>query len=112
MIRATTPKHQFIFNVDPTEFEKILITYKQGDRIVLEKTELDLTFEENTIGSTPDVEYVAWFRLTQEETNLFTTTGSSTYQVQVRVLTVNGEALASDKKKIVIQDVLNDEVLV
>ena len=112
MIRATTPKHQFIFNVDPTEFEKILITYKQGENVVMEKTESDLTFEEGTNECTNETEYIAWFRMTQEETKKFDATCGSICQVQVRVLTVNGEALASDKKTISVQDVLNDKVLV
>lgn len=111
MIRATTPKHQFVFNVDPTEFEKILITYKQGGKIVLEKTEADLEFEEELCECTNTVKYVASFRLTQEETKKFNATGGSICQVQVRILTVNGEVLASDKKNISVQDVLNDEVL-
>ena len=112
MIRATTPKHSFIFTVDPSEFDKILITYKQGGNIVLEKTEADLTFEEQENPCSGETEYVAWYRLSQEETKLFSPTGGTNCQVQVRVLTNEGEALASDKKTISVQDVLNDEVLV
>lgn len=112
MIRATTPKHSFIFAEDPAQFEKILITYKQGGNIVLEKTQDDLTFEEQENPCSGETEHVAWYRLSQEETKLFSPTGGGTCQVQVRVLTPGGEALASDKKNISVQDVLNDEVLV
>lgn len=111
MIRATTPKHIFTFETDPSLFEKILITYVQGDNIVMEKTKEDLTFEPviNAFGDT--VGYSAWFRLTQEETKGFLAGAGKQVSVQVRVLTAAGEALASDKKSFSVQDVLNDEVL-
>ena len=37
MIRLTTPTHTFLFDSDPTEYAKILVTYAQGNRIVMEK---------------------------------------------------------------------------
>ena len=104
MIRATTPIHQFIFDTDPELFDRILITYAQNGRIVLEKEKEDLTFEEQT----EEGKYPAYVRLTQEETKLFS---ERTVNIQVRVLTQGGEALASDKKAIKVEDVLNDEVL-
>lgn len=103
MIRATTPTHRFIFDQNPDLFEKILITYAQSGRIVLEKGKDDLTFEEQS-----EEQYPAYVQLTQEETNLFRT---SPVTVQVRVLTTGGEVLASEKKTIKVEDVLNDEVL-
>ena len=53
--------------------------------------------------------YIGWYRLTQEETKLF----SARYecQVQIRVLDYSNNALASDISDINIHDVLNDEVL-
>ena len=45
MIRATTPKHVFLFDADPSVYSKILITYQQNGAIVLEKTKDDLTFD-------------------------------------------------------------------
>ena len=114
MIRATTPKHIFLFEpyTDPADFAKILITYTQGDKIVLEKTKDDLTME--TIideGTNELLGYKAWFRMTQEETKLFQANSGKNVKVQVRALTVEGEALASDKRIVTVQDVLNDEVL-
>ncbi len=103
MIRATTPTHRFIFDQNPELFERILITYAQNGRIVLEKEKEDLTFEEPTEG-----QYPAYVQLTQEETNLFK---ASTVTVQVRVLTTGGDVLASEKKSIGVENVLNDEVL-
>lgn len=112
MTRATTPTHYFLFEEDPESYPTILITYAQGNNIVLEKHKEDLTIE----SIEPDdprcnANYRAYYRLTQEETNLFSGTPGSPIYVQVRVLTEDGEALASVKKQISIQDVLNDEVL-
>lgn len=105
MYRATTPRHTFVFNVNPEEtFQKILVTYAQDNEIVLEKGKEDLTF--TTSGAS---EYEATLTLTQEETKLFN--NKSSVKVQVRVLTYNGEAAASTKMTIPVNDVLNDEVL-
>lgn len=112
MIRATTPKHSFLFTTDPSEFTRILITYAQGGSIVLEKEKDDLTFEETTSPCTGEPVWAASYRLTQEETKKFLANSGKQVTVQVRVLTGSGEALASDKKSITVVDVLNDEVLV
>lgn len=109
MIRATTPKHVFVFDTDPSGFKTILITYKQGDRIVLEKHKEDLIFDPHEDGSD---EYTAWFRMTQEETKSFVLSNGPRVLVQVRALTYDEEALASDKISVLVKDVLNDEVLV
>lgn len=111
MIRATTPIHTFIFKEDPSRYERILITYAQGGSIVMEKEKNDLTIESLPIGPGNAGMYKAYYRLTQEETKKFQANGGKQVQVQVRVLTNSGEALASDKKTISVQDVLNDEVL-
>jgi hypothetical protein len=100
MIRATTPTHTFELPFDYEQFvSKILITYKQGKDIILEKTENDISFSGNTVS----------FELTQEETNLFN--GEMIVDIQVRVLTKGGEALASETWHKTVNDVLNDKVL-
>lgn len=106
MIRATTPYHEFVFTENPTEFTRILITYSQEETIVLEKEKDDLTIIEN-----PEVEgqYIASFRMTQEEANLFEV---GAVRVQVRVLMANGDALASAISTMKIEEVLDDEVLI
>ena len=111
MYRATTPKHSFIFDVNPeTTFQRILITYSQNDNIVLEKQKEDLTFEEGTDCEDNPV-WIASLRLTQEETKKFAANPGNQVSVQIRALTNAGEALASEKKKFSVQDDLNDEVL-
>lgn len=99
MIRATTPTHRFTLPFDyNTYVKKILITYSQSGEIVLEKKENDVQIDGNIVSYT----------LTQEETKLFS---NGYVSVQVRVLTLNNEALASEKYSMHIDNVLNDEVL-
>ncbi len=111
MIRATTPKHVFIFESDPSSYKRILITYSQNGRIVMEKEKDELTIEEIKNAFNDITGYAVWFRLTQEETKSFASGANKMVTVQVRVLTETDEALASDKKTFSVQDVLNDEVL-
>lgn len=111
MIRATTPTHRFFFDVDPEEsFQKILITYAQNGQIVLEKHESDLSFESCEDFSGKSV-YIASLKLTQEETNLFNAKPKGTVSIQVRAITPEGDAVASDISNISVENVLNDEVL-
>ena len=104
MFRATTPTHQFVFADDPDEFSRILITYSQGGEIVLEKEKTDLTIEQTGGGR-----FRAFYTLTQEESSLFF--AGTDVLVQVRALTSDGIAVASEIKRLRVDDVLNDEVL-
>lgn len=111
MFRATTPKHTFLFDVDPdATFKEILITYAQNGQVILDKRKADMTFTEGTDidGNTT---YLASVQLTQQETNLFKTKNGPKVTVQVRVLTTDDEVFAFDKMTVSLQDVLNDEVL-
>lgn len=109
MFRATTPKHTFLFDVDPdVNYSNILITYAQGNGTVLEKQKSDLTFEGSQVIDGETV-YLASLQLTQEESKKFQAV--KTVNVQVRALTYNGEAVACDKIPVSVKDVLNDEVL-
>ena len=71
----------------------------------------DLTFETVTDRLNKTL-YQASFKLTQEETKRFSAKPKNMVDIQVRALTIGGDAMASDKKSISVQDVLNDEVLV
>lgn len=112
MIRATTPIHTFLFDEDPEQYAKILITYSQNNINVLEKEKEDLTIEQiEGDFSCHRGAYRAWYRLTQEETKKFRAGAGKPVYVQVRVLTEAGEALASEKRMIQLQDVLDDREL-
>ena len=110
MIRATTPTHSFIFSTDPEEFVKILVTYAQKDRIILEKTESDMTFFKGQTYNGDD-RWVAFYKLTQEEANMFHTYYDKSVNVQVRAMADDGTVYASEIKRFPLKDVLNDEVL-
>lgn len=139
MIRATTPTHQFCFGegFDNTSFSKILITYTQNGVVKLEKDEDDLEWttpasqsssgsgsESNqsvpisvgSIGGVQDLTIggkrygsIASVTLTQAETKGFDPLYD--VEIQVRVLTTEGDALASPILRRKVFDVLNDEVL-
>ena len=98
MYRATTPTHAFKLPFEANMLKEIRITYAQGDTIVLEKTEADCTLSGNTVS----------LMLTQEETLLF---NAERVNIQMRVLTTDGVVMASNKKSVIVQDVLNEEVL-
>ena len=100
MIRATTPTHTFNIPFASEIISDILVTYKQGEKIVLEKRKADLT-NSGTEWS---------YRLTQSETASFT--AGEAVLIQIRVTTLGGEAVASDIYKLAVNQVLNDEVLV
>lgn len=101
MKRATTPTHIFTLPFSYSEtVSKCLITYKQNDEIVLTKTEKDIQVEN-------DKDIVV--KLTQEETISFKP--NTLVKMEIRVLTKNGDALASNIMQKAVEDVLNDEVL-
>lgn len=99
MRRGTTPTHTFDIGMDTAELAQLVVTYCQGDKTVLEKRLADCKLD----GTTVIVE------LTQEETLLFR--ASREVQIQMRVLTNTGNALASDIISKSVDDVLNSEVL-
>lgn len=100
MYRATTPTHTFELPFNYEQYvNKILITYKQGNDIILEKTEKEVQYNGNSV----------YFKLTQAETNLFDS--GNVVRVQVRVLTKGNESLASEEMLIMAKEVLNDKVL-
>lgn len=98
MIRATTPTHTFSLPIETNTIKSLLVTYKQGEDIVLEKTKEDCTLTGSTIKLT----------LTQEETKMFS---PERVKIQLRVLTNDNVSLASKVKTKTVEDVLNDVVL-
>ena len=96
---GTTPKHTFTLPFDTSLIKTVQVTYKQGDKIVLKKKTEACTLDGATIS----------YRLTQEETFLFDQ--ETTVRIQVRVLTHDGQAPASDVMYRSPQECLDDEVL-
>lgn len=99
MMRASTPTHEFELECGKETIKRLLVTYMQNDKIVLEKTENDVSWNGN----------VAYCRLTQEETLKFD--DKQSVEIQVRVLTVDGCAPPTQIFRLPCSRVLNPEVL-
>lgn len=100
MRRGTTPTHTFQLPVDAATLEEVKIIYAQSGKEVLSKTKKHCSLNGTSVSVT----------LTQEETLKFST--CSPCEIQVRTLTQDGEAKASDIIKIDVYPVLDGGVLV
>jgi hypothetical protein len=96
---GSTPKHEFTLPFDISLVKQFKVTYKQNGKVVLEKHLSDFGASDNTLSVT----------LTQEETFLFIE--GVNVEIQARVLTVGGDALASDIRMITAEKCLDKEVL-
>lgn len=102
MIKATTPTHSFTFPEEIRNYEKVLVTYSQRGKVVLEKTKDDfLIYDES-----PNTGMIT---LTQEETNLFDRLVNA--EVQIRAKDLGGNVSASKMMTIFVNPVLNEEIL-
>ena len=111
LYRATTPKHTFVFDMDPEEsFKTMLASYEQAGAVVLEKSMEDMVFQCEQ-DEDENVFYTATVTLAQEESNLFLANRKSPVYLQLRAITVNDEALISEPYVFEVQRALNDEVL-
>ena len=97
--RGTTPKHIFTIPFDVSLISDLRISYGQSGKEIVVKSKKDCTLDEQTITVV----------LTQEDTFKFDCTKQ--VQVQVRVLTLGGEALNSDILILDVDQCLNTEVL-
>ena len=100
MIRGTTPTHTFNIPFDTSMVKEVKVTYAQDDTVVLEKRTSDCELDGQRIIVT----------LTQEDTFLFDC--KKAVEIQIRVLTVGGDALGSVPEKVGVSKCLDDEVLV
>lgn len=99
MVLATTPTHEFELSIGRETIKKILITYSQNKKVVLEKTEGDVSWNGN----------IAYVTLTQEETLKFDPEDS--VEIQLRVLSYNDGVIPSPTFIVPVGRVLNSEVL-
>lgn len=99
MRRGTTPTHKFTLPFEVGACSKIRVIYAQGDIVKIVKKECDVETSGNTISVT----------LTQADTLRLKCTLKT--EIQVRVLTHNGESLASDIITVDTDRCLSDEVL-
>lgn len=99
MIRGTTPTHIFDLSIDTAIIDKIRIIYAQSDEVLLVKERDDCQFDESTVT----------VRLSQEETLLFD--WQKLIQIQIRVLTKDGDVLATRVKQVSAEKCLESEVM-
>ena len=100
MYRLTTPQHRFNLPLETERIADLIVSYGQGRTEVLNKRKDNCALEGNTV----------IVKLTQQETKLFKP--DVPVKIQIRLLTVDGEALASCEYLVKCKDVLNDEVLI
>ena len=104
MYRVTTPTHTFTLPIQTATCKEIQVTYKQGETTILKH------YQNATLpsGMTLDGKNVI-IKLTQEETKAF----NARFGVvaQVRVLTNDDDAFASQIFTVSVNDVLNEEIL-
>ena len=99
IIRGTTPTHTFTLPIDSDQCVKVRIIYAQ-DNVVLIKIDGDrVAYSGDTVSC----------KLTQEETQALDC--MKLCDVQVRVLTVAGDAMASEIIRVKVGRCLDDEVL-
>lgn len=104
MTRGTTPTHTFTLpdGLKTATLSALYITYAQRGTTVLEKTLSDVTINNGVITCT----------LTQADTLAFKVVdqycGGDKVDIQVRLKTSDGTAMASDIMRIPVQDVLKD----
>ena len=99
MIKGTTPTHIFSLPFDTALIKTVEITYAQNDTVILTKGNADCVFDGNDVS----------VRLTQAETLLFA--DGTCVEIQVRVLTLGDDAIASPIMRIHCHDCLSCEVL-
>lgn len=92
--RGSTPTNVFNVNVDLRE-AKVYITYKQNNKIVVEKSGSDIQVERNKLTT----------RLTQAETLKFSV---GTVRIQIRYILPNGSSDASNIIETRVEEILKD----
>lgn len=99
MLIGTTPTHIFGLPFKTDIITKIKVTYAQGGSVVLEKGNKECVLEGDTVT----------VKLTQEDTFLFNC--NKNIEVQMRILTMGGDVLASNIRIIGADKCLDSEVL-
>lgn len=99
MRQGTTPKHTFNLPFAIPEGAVVRIIYKQGDSVVLVKTDQDCEINESSVS----------VRLTQEET--FSFNEKRKVRIQLRILTPEEEALESNIITRTVEECLEREIM-
>ena len=124
IIRGTTPYHSFVLPLKTEDISKIYITYLQNNEIIVDKTnaEIEITDIDNEFENASMNEPLEDFipscevtvHLTQEDTlgfHFYPAAEKNIAVIQIRVLTVDGEAYASEPVHERIFGILKDGVI-
>ncbi len=124
IMRGTTPYHSFILPIKAEEIDKIYLTYLQNDKVILDKTNEDVTItdivdlyenasmEELTEEELNSCQVV--LHMSQEDTlafKFYPAAEKNLAVIQIRLLTTDGEAYASDPVTERIMGVLKNGVI-
>ena len=109
IVRGTTPYHKFVMPMSSQDIDTIYITYLQNGEIVLDKTGEDVSVEDVNIETEnahmedyeiePSESSQVTLHLTQEDTlkfKFYPAAEKNIAVIQLRILTSEGEAYASD----------------
>lgn len=117
IVRGTTPRHSFKLPYDLVQavgsedgdVSLLRVTYKEGIRTILEKTEKDIEY----IDELNNDECLVYFTLTEEETRLFQPTNPNRIvRCQVKVMmSESKEVLVTPVYRMQVLDSLNEENL-
>ena len=122
--RGTTPYHSFVLPLKTEDISEVYITYLQNREVILDKTISDVTITdidneyENASMNEPLEDFVPscelTIHLTQEDTlkfHFYPAAEKNIAVVQIRVLTTEGEAYASEPIHERIFGILKDGVI-
>lgn len=104
MRRGTTPTNVFTVDVELEGAEALYITYRQLNRIVIEKTLEDVTITPGS-GKNPETLSVS---LSQTDTLRLK---NGTVDIQIRARFPNGEAIASEVMTVPVDVILKEGVI-
>ena len=122
--RGTTPYHSFVLPLKTEDISEVYITYLQNREVILDKTISDVTIVdiddeyENASMNEPLEDFVPscelTIHLTQEDTlkfHFYPAAEKNIAVIQIRVLTTEGEAYASEPIHERIFGILKDGVI-
>lgn len=101
MIRGTTPVLEFELPFDTDLLEEAYVTISQRGAVAIEKSIDECTLKHDMLS----------VRLSQEETLELTAQRNLQAEIQLRVLTRDGEALASNIESVDVGRILKDGVI-
>ncbi len=99
MRRGTTPTHSFVLPFNVESVQAVQVIYRQNDQNILILEKDDCTLSGNSVS----------VRLTQEDT--FDFDDGANVEIQIRVVTADGEAMASDAIQVSCDRCLTEDIL-